>query len=160
MKTCLLLTAFLAPLSFSILSAEGDNEFNFKSFKTDLCTSYPEGTREHPMLWAHCCIKHDMAYWVAGDRKDLKRADLYLKECVTEVAGEFQGSLMYAGIRAGHYFPIKSKYRWGWAWPKKRKRYTSLSVQEQEYILSIIYKQDNIKPVLIDDFVDFRFNNN
>ena len=147
----------LSSPSFATHSSERDNTPQFKDFKTDLCTSYPEGTRRDPHLWAHCCIQHDMSYWVAGDRKDLKRADLFLKECVTKAAGAFQGSLMYLGIRAGHAFPIKSKYRWGWAWPKSRKRYTPLSTLERDYLISIIYDQDDISPDLLDEFIQFRF---
>jgi hypothetical protein len=143
---------------FSLRTNATDVEsVQFKDFKTDLCTSWPEGTRDRPMLWAHCCIKHDMAYWVAGDKNDLKLADLALKSCVTEVAGTFQGTLMYRGIRAGHYFPIKSKYRWGWAWPKNRKRYSPLSLPERDYVLSVIYQQTDVNPVLLDEFIDFRF---
>ena len=164
MKNIILSLSLFGTLLISIYSfdlfAEAQLNVKFKAFKTDLCTSYPEGTRDQPMLWANCCIKHDMAYWVAGDKKDLKRADLSLKECVTAVAGPFQGNLMYRGIRAGHYFPFKSKYRWGWAWQKSRHRYTPLSTQEQDYILSIIYQQVDINPILVDDFINFRFNQN
>jgi hypothetical protein len=144
-------------LCFAGQSAEKENSIMLKNFKTDLCTSYPEGTRKEPRLWAHCCILHDMSYWVAGNKKDLKRADIFLKECVTKVAGAFQGSLMYLGIRAGHAFPIKSKYRWGWAWQKSRKRYARLSKLERDYVLSIIYDQGDISPDLLDEFIQFRF---
>jgi hypothetical protein len=151
-------STFIITILFLVISPNLlANQTEFKSFKTDLCTSYPEGTRQSPMLWAHCCIKHDMAYWVAGDRVDLKRADLALKECVTEVAGAFQGNLMYQGIRAGHYFPIKSRYRWGWAWPKNRRRYTPLSQPELDLVLSVIYDQEGIDPEILEDFIDFRF---
>ena len=152
------LIPFLLLPFFAWPQLSNSSEPRIKAFQTDLCTFYPEGTRERPNLWAHCCIKHDLAYWVAGNREDLDRADFALKVCVTEVSTPFNGHLMYRGVRAGHYSPFKGKYRWSWAWPKSRKKFQTLTEDEKNYILENIFiLAPNINPQLLDEFIDFRF---
>jgi hypothetical protein len=41
-----------------------------KSFETDYCTFFPEGTLRNPNLWKHCCIAHDLRYWVGGNQTE------------------------------------------------------------------------------------------
>ncbi|MCP4912383.1 MAG: hypothetical protein GY909_04635 [Oligoflexia bacterium] len=135
-------------------AVEGEvQEKEMKAFYTDLCTGYPEGTRKEPNLWAHCCIKHDLAYWVAGTRDQRKLADKNLRSCVTEAAGKFQGNLMYYGIVVGHASPIKAKTAWGWAWDKKeRKKFAPLTEEQKEEALQKIY-QSEVEPYLIEEFL-------
>ena len=76
-------------------------------FKTDLCTGFLEGPPGKPNQWAHCCILHDIAYWASGTKADSDRADKRLKHCVTKASGSFWGNLLYTGVRAGRYSPIK-----------------------------------------------------
>ena len=32
-------------------------------FKSDGCSSFPDGTRSDPVLWRDDCVVHDYAYW-------------------------------------------------------------------------------------------------
>lgn len=73
-----------------------------KPFKTDVCTSSPNGT------WGHCCIEHDIAYWRGGTKSDRKRADHRLRWCMIKSGGP--GKLYYDFVRAAGWA------YWGKAW--------------------------------------------
>lgn len=104
-----------------------------KTFETDGCTLFVDGTPKNPGLWRHCCLLHDMRYWFGGDKRNLDQADLVLKSCVNEVAGPSWAELIYLGVRTGHYSPIKNKTFWGWGWVTPRPS-TLLSIDEITYI--------------------------
>lgn len=120
-------------------------------FMTDFCTDFPEGTLHRPNLWKNCCIKHDMAYWVAGSKKQRKQADWRLHQCVEEVGGKFYASLIYRGVLLGHHSPIKSKTRWGWAW-KDRPYFQPLTSAQIDLALTKL-EHSNANPHLIDEFI-------
>lgn len=48
-------------------------------------------------------------------------------------AGSFWANLMYAGVRTGHYSPIKNKYQWGWGWTLKRN-FSPLTSSEKKHV--------------------------
>lgn len=86
-------------------------------FVTDLCTGFPEGTKQEPKLWQDCCVEHDLHYWAGGTRKMRDEADLALRDCVKEVSSDAIANAMYAGVRLGHRSPAKfPRYQWGNAW--------------------------------------------
>jgi len=146
-----LLTFLVSNSSASIQSEE------LSPFKTDLCTFFKEGTRDKPNLWAHCCIKHDLAYWVAGRKVMQSRADKELRKCVKEVASPFIANLMYRGVRLGHLSPFKSPYKWGWGRAGDRRKYEKLTKEEiAETIVSLQYLNE-LDPLLIREFIEFRF---
>lgn len=99
-------------------------------FKTDYCTNYPEGTKDRPTAWKHCCLKHDLYFWAGGSKEDRSNADLELKECIIEAGHPLQAEIMYRAVRLGSYSPVKyPDRRWGNAW-KKRAAYKALSFEE------------------------------
>lgn len=104
-----------------------------KSFVTDGCTDFVDGTKSEPKLWQHCCLMHDMKYWYGGEEKAMDKADIDLKNCVFEVAGDFYSKLIYYGVRTGHHSPIKNKYAWGWGW-KSPRGLTELTLDEKNYV--------------------------
>lgn len=90
-------------------------------FETDYCTNYPEGTREEPELWKHCCLLHDLYFWAGGTRRDRDVADLELRSCIEETGAHHHARLMYYAVRAGSYSPIKyPKYQWSNGWKDGR----------------------------------------
>ena len=130
-----------------------ENLPEIKPFHTDYCTGYPEGTREEPMLWANCCIKHDLAYYVSGTRKDRRKADKLLRSCVEKVSTKTRANIMYTGIVLGHLSPIKAKTAWGWAWKNfERKSFDELSDEQKQEALHAIYQSD-VELYLIDEFL-------
>lgn len=95
---------------------------NLNKFETDYCTNYPEGTREQPDLWKHCCLIHDMYFWAGGSKKDRDVADLDLKSCIEETGAFKVAQLMYYAVRAGSYSPVKyPKRKWNNGWNDNRK---------------------------------------
>jgi hypothetical protein len=118
--------------SFASVSAD---ESKLRAFKTDGCTLFVDGTSSKPDLWKHCCISHDLRYWFGGTEEEMDEADTRLKLCVEKAAGPRWAILIYNGVRAGHYSPIKNKYQWAWAWSPKRS-FQKLSAKEIEYVIA------------------------
>jgi hypothetical protein len=108
------------------------NELN--PFITDYCTMFVNGTREKPTLWKHCCLDHDMNYWYGGSENNMDTADLRLRSCVTKVAGENWGNLIYKGVRLGHMSPIKNPRKWNWGWVSPRPE-VELTPLEKKYVI-------------------------
>jgi hypothetical protein len=114
------------------------NDVKLEPFVTDYCTNYPEGTKEEPDLWKHCCLMHDLYFWAGGSKEDRSNADMELKECI-EVTGATQiARLVYLAVRAGSYSPIKypdKKWSNGWS---ERPEFLPLSSEELQLIESEI----------------------
>lgn len=110
-----------------------------RPFKTDYCTNFPEGTKEEPELWKHCCLDHDLFMWAGGNKIERNKADLGLKECVLATGKKFQAELMYRAIRAGSLSPFKyPNMKWNNRW-KNRPDYQSLTEADIEQIQTEIY---------------------
>lgn len=104
------------------------------NFKTDYCTNYPEGPKKEPTAWKHCCLKHDMYFWVGGLKSDRNEADLELKDCIIDSGYPRQAEIMYSAVRLGSYSPIKyPERRWGNGW-KNRMEFKSLTAEEIQAI--------------------------
>ena len=88
-----------------------------KSFSSDGCSSFPEGTFEQRTLWHNCCVQHDIKYWQGGTHEQRLAADKDLEQCVAKVGEPKIAKLMLAGVRVGGgpYWP--TSYRWGYGWP-------------------------------------------
>lgn len=133
MKTWILF--FLLATTLSSVSNASDT---LKPFLTDYCTAYPEGTRERPDQWKHCCVEHDLFFWAGGSMEDRKRTDLRLKECVERAGAPVQARLIYAAVSIGGKSPVRFKTKeWGHAWPG-RIRYQSLSEEETAAAINYI----------------------
>lgn len=130
-------------------------ELKLKSFETDGCTLFADGTFSRPGLWKHCCSEHDLRYWFGGSQADMDSSDLRLRTCVQKVAGENWATVIYSGVRAGHHSPIKNKYQWNWGWSRPREK-KPLSPAEVDYIKSEL-KSIVIENVNIDDFIKINF---
>jgi hypothetical protein len=130
-RQTVLFTLLLTCLGNTSLGAEAKKEI--KPFTTDGCSVFPDGTREQQSLWVNCCIRHDLAYWKGGTEEERLRADIALKDCVTEIGRPELAKLMLAGVRFGGspYYPMP--YRWGYGWPYLRG-YEPLTAEEKEEI--------------------------
>ncbi len=87
-----------------------------KPFATDGCSLWIDGPPGNSNLWRHCCVAHDLAYWVGGTRTQRKQADQVLKQCIKDAQQPLIADPTYAGVRlgGGPYWP--STYRWGYGW--------------------------------------------
>ena len=133
-------------------------ELKLAPFVTDGCTMFMDGTTSEPGLWKACCVEHDLRYWFGGSDSEMDTTDLRLRSCVEKVAGPTWAKLIYNGVRAGHYSPIKNKYYWGWAWSVKRDKVT-LNPEETTYVLSEL-RQLTTDEVNVEEFIKFYFPNN
>jgi hypothetical protein len=130
MKFVLIIAALF--INFSSFSGESQ----LSSFETDYCTNYPEGTREKPDQWKHCCLIHDMFFWAGGNKQNRYDADLGLRTCIEQTGEMKTARLMYYAVRAGSYSPIKyPKRKWNNGW-SDRPSYISLSKEDIELVNS------------------------
>lgn len=139
------------------IAAEAKVEAKLSPFETDGCTLFVDGPGSKPELWRHCCVLHDLRYWFGGTQEDMDKTDLKLKECVQNVGGTTWANLIYNGVRAGHYSPVKNKYQWGWAWTPKRGK-TPLTLEESTLVLAEL-KLLSLPEVKMEEFIKFYFPN-
>ncbi|MFC1664881.1 FAD-binding oxidoreductase [Pseudomonadota bacterium] len=111
-----------------------------KSFESDGCSLFPDGTPKEPKKWCDCCYAHDISYWKGGTRQQRLTADQELRQCVQSINKSLSKS-MYGGVRTfgGPYFP--TTYRWGFGWPyfrgyKPRSKQEDMEIQRKwnEYL--------------------------
>jgi len=126
-------------LIFLILLTNHALSNELKPFITDYCTMFVDGTPTNPNLWKHCCIEHDIHYWYGGSLKDQDITDLKLKSCVEAAAGTYWADIIYLGVRAGHYSPVKNVHKWSWGWEQQRKK-IEISDKEKLYVIEEIRK--------------------
>lgn len=127
-----------------------------KPFITDGCTMFVDGTSSKPGLWRSCCVEHDLRYWYGGTESELDLADDQIKECVEKIAGKSWARVIYTGIRAGHYSPIKNKYQWSWGWNQKKEK-IPLTTEENTYVVSEIRALQNTEEVNLEEFIKRNF---
>ena len=111
-----------------------DEDMELSDFTSDGCSLFVDGTFENPELWKECCLKHDIAYWKGGTRKEREKADIAFRECVKKKTGNAElAELMYQAVRTGGepYYP--TWYRWGYGWPVGRG-YQPLSDSEKKMV--------------------------
>jgi hypothetical protein len=112
---------------------------SLKPFRSDGCSSFPDGTIRQNTLWLRCCYQHDLSYWQGGTELQRMVADYDLQHCVNSVGEPTIAKLMLAGVRAGGspYFP--TPYRWGYGWSYLRG-YKALNATEQMQVKQILIK--------------------
>lgn len=127
-----------------------------KPFTTDFCTGYREGTHDEPMKWAHCCIEHDLNFWVGGTANEREQADLGLKQCVTDTGEPQQAHIIYMGVRLGYYSPyhIEDK-RWGNGWyDRTRPHYQKISAVEFDLIKNSLSADETVNSEILEKFLE------
>lgn len=147
MVNSLVMKAFLTVLLF-IIAAKGGCSDTIRSFETDYCTLFMEGN------WGHCCLDHDLSYWVGGSKQEQLQSDLKLKSCVAEAGGEFMGNAIYYAVRAGHYSPVKHKYKWSWGWGDEES-FEPLS-SGQKAVAGQELRRSNLEEELVERFIQER----
>ncbi len=109
-----IITVFCLLISFQALASE------IQPFKSDGCSSFPDGTLSQQDLWLDCCRVHDFAYWRGGTYQERQDADQALHQCVAAVGEPEIAALMLAGVRVGGTPYLPTKFRWGYGWPYTR----------------------------------------
>ena len=114
-------------------------------FKSDACTLFPSGS------WGHCCLAHDLEYWVGGTHKQRKQADKNLKTCAAEVAGSALGVILYLGVRLGGNADFPTPWKWGFGWNYDRA-YVPLSDEEVSFAYERLEADKVEAPIAQEDF--------
>ncbi|MBU0682388.1 MAG: hypothetical protein KKD73_13305 [Proteobacteria bacterium] len=104
-----------------------------KTFTTDGCSSFPNGTLKHKELWLACCTEHDRAYWQGGTYSQRLEADKELRQCVAQVGEPAIANLMLGGVRVGGTPILPTRFRWGYGWDYPRW-YGPLSAEEKALV--------------------------
>lgn len=104
-----------------------------RSFTTDGCSAFLDGTPVKTDKWLDCCIRHDVAYWQGGSYAQRLNADLELEKCVVKAGEPEIAKIMLTGVRLGGspFFP--TPYRWGYGWPFPRG-YQALTAEEKQQV--------------------------
>lgn len=140
-------------LSGSVFSEE------LQSFQSDGCSMYPDGV---PLVednkWVHCCITHDMSYWVGGKKEEKLKADALLGQCVAEETSEFHGGLMELGVLTGGLPNSGLPWRWGYGF-KNGRSYKTMTLEEKkmhfEKFDGIIFEIERVSPDLTLDQISY-----
>ena len=124
-----------------------------KPFTTDACTGYPNGTRAEPMLWAKCCVRHDLEFWAGGRRSERLEADLALRNCVRATGQPLKAEIIYLGVRLGSLSPLKLPgMQWGNAWGKERRN-TPLTRAEVSALKKSLREHSDLDLDVVTDFI-------
>lgn len=87
-------------------------------FTHDGCSLYPDVIPGHDFRDA--CLHHDIAYWTGGTAEERKRADILLREEISQSG--FLGTpisyMMYFGVRVFGNSPVAALVdaEWGYGW--------------------------------------------
>lgn len=138
------LTGFPVGPQVESLTNSNPTEPLLRKFTTDGCSSSPNGN------WVHCCVEHDVHYWMGGTSDERARADEKLKTCMEESGSARTGSLYEGAVRTFGQPNSSQTFRWGYGWNFKRL-YGQLSEKELAAI-DQIYSQnpDRLKRDLLD----------
>lgn len=113
-------------LLFVSVSLKADT---LKTFTSDGCSAFPDGTFDQKTLWLVCCQQHDFDYWQGGTYQQRLASDKQLKQCVTLVGKPTIAALMLAGVSIGGTPYLPTSFRWGYGWSYPRL-YGALSIEE------------------------------
>ncbi len=127
MKTLSLALTLLLTLSSTLSGVEAAHvsykaelkipAYQISNFSTDGCSAYPDG---NPLTevneWVHCCIAHDMRYWIGGTAEEKQIADENLRQCIAAETTENHGKVMELGVAIGGTPYLETSWRWGYGW--------------------------------------------
>ncbi len=101
-------------------------------FETNGCSYSPDGTKVEPTKWQHCCVQHDLKYWMGGTAADRKQADADIKACIGDIQNELVGNMYYLVLRVAGSGP----HHWGYGW-KYSKGEAEFSEKEKNEVAAL-----------------------
>lgn len=121
-----------------LLSCSSSQANKLSSFATDGCSLYPNGT------WLHCCLVHDMSYWIGGEQNKREETDKELGQCLAKNGSSVNAKLMVGGVHLGGGANDVLPWAWGYGW-KKNPGYKTLSSRELKEVEAGL---DSVIPVM------------
>lgn len=111
------LFSILLLFASSVGAVELHRDAYLKPLEPNGCSKSPDG------WWNHCCVEHDIDYYIGGSRWSRFDSDRRLKSCMKEVKAP--GMVYFIAVRL---FGFKS---WGGGWLNRRyhKRLSSKEVE-------------------------------
>ena len=107
------------------------NKNALAKFTTDGCSVFPDKFwNDKDQTWLHCCVQHDIDYWMGGTEAQREGADEELKTCVADTKHDKIAVAMKLGVYFGGVHWLYTSWRWGYGW-KKNRGYSELSEQEE-----------------------------
>ena len=152
----LIILVILFSINFT-LSAQELKDQSLKSFETDGCTLFIDGPPGRPNLWRHCCVEHDLRYWIGGNLSDRNNADLRLRSCVEAASSKTWSDIIYWGVKTGQRSPIKFNFRWNWGWSTPRE---VIALNDEEIKIAIEeLRRLPMDQAFIEKFIELNFPN-
>ena len=103
-------------------------------FKSDGCTSFPNGPKENRELWCFACEHHDFTYWQGGTFADRLAADRKMKEDIRNTGHPLAAAVAFAGVRVGGSPLLPTPWRWGYGWEKFPRAYRPLTEEDSQLV--------------------------
>lgn len=130
-KTCRVsVIAALQMILASCITVPSEDDRSIDAFVSDRCSYYAEGTIAQNNLWCHCCVEHDLYYWMGGSETQRRDADAVFSRCIAETGASANAAIMWFGVRIAGGPNTKASYRWGFGWPY-HSPYRVLNEEEQ-----------------------------
>mgnify|MGYP000347838299 CR=1 FL=1 len=141
----IVITLLISPLQKSFAES-------IQPFSTDGCSAYPDGIPGvDGRAWYHCCLAHDLAYWMGGPKIEKSIADDELNRCVSAESTSWHGKIMEMGVAIGGVPNTIFGWRWGYGFEESRS-YQGLTKEEAEDALikfdELIYHLQDIRDEL------------
>jgi hypothetical protein len=123
-------------LALNLLVSNAIQAGEIKPFKSDGCSSFPNGTFEQNELWLKCCTAHDYDCWKGGTYSERLESNKALETCVAQVGEPEVALLMLAGVRVGGtpFFPTTFRWGYGWGYPRFYGPLTDEEIEKIEKI--------------------------
>lgn len=101
---------------------------------------FPDGTLSQPVLWLHCCIEHDRAYWMGGTEKQRQQTDQQFEQCIAATGKSDLAAKMRGAVEIGGSPDLPTPFRWGYGWSELRP-YAPLNKAERLLILERLMQE-------------------
>lgn len=89
-----------------------------KTFSTDGCSQSPDSFLGKDIV--HCCVQHDIAYWLGGTKRQKEESDQELNLCISQKTNSMVGDAYKAGVSVGGSAGLRNTFRWGYGWDRLR----------------------------------------
>lgn len=133
MKFLLILTTLLISSCASATFDDYVYTAQIEPFTTDGCSVSPEGTPSDKSAWVHCCLEHDIDYWIGGSQAQRKKSDQDLQACIDKAGFSQVANLYYLAVRNAGTPWLNTPWRWGYGWPFKHG-YRRLTTEQRKSV--------------------------
>lgn len=89
-----------------------------RPFSTDGCSLSPDSILGKQIV--HCCVVHDVAYWIGGTMEDKNISDKEFEECIVKRADPISARIYREAVSVGGNPIAPNTFRWGYGWDRIR----------------------------------------